>query len=118
MKSYSDTAFPLAEAGGGYGKVGEADGDPGAVGCAEPDGDAEALAGDDGDGLVVRPPEVHPASAVPASRVTARVAAGTRRLRRISPPWASARLGAGVRAICPGSTCGTTAGAHDAAPAT
>ena len=91
MKSYSDTALPLAVAGEGYGIVGGADGDVGAVGCAEPDGDVEALA-DDGDGLVVRLPDVHPASAVPASRVATRVAAGARRgWRRIRSPPASVR---------------------------
>src|SRR6478609_8034168 len=98
MKSYSETAFPLAVAGEGYGIVPVGDG----VAEVEPGG--EVLLGWVGDGVAVRPPDVQPASAEPASRPTARVTAGTRRWRRrICPPSASSRCVIGVHAESSGA---------------
>ena len=95
MKSYSETAFPLAVAGEGYGIEPVGDG----VAAVDPGG--EVVLRCVGEGVAVRPPDVQPASVEPASRPTARVTAGTRRWRRrICPPSASSRCVTGVHAVC------------------
>ena len=120
MKSYSDTAFPLAEAGEGYGIVGEADGDVGRGGLPGAGrGEVEALGRATATGWRSGRRRCSPASAVPASRATARVAAGTRRRwRRICPPSASARSAPASARVLHGQHVRDDGWCRDPAPAT